>query len=205
MRKTLVAVALLGAAYSAVTTSYAADVEPGCADNWSGFYVGAHAGYAFGDSDTVGLVGDADWKGFIGGPLAGYNFQFCDFVLGLEGDAGFGEVDDSDGLVNDIDLEPNGHARLRLGMPFDNIMPFVAGGLAVADIDLRRAGVGKDSEVHFGFTVGGGLDFMATENIVVRAEYLFDWYGEENYNIGPTNVDVDGYSHTIRGALIWKF
>lgn len=200
MKKTLVAVALLGAAYTAIGTSYAADVDPGCADNWSGFYLGGHAGYAFGDSDTVGLVGDADWNGFLGGPLVGYNIQYCDFLVGLEADAGFGDVDDSDGAINNIDIDMNGHIRVRFGLPFDNIMPFVAGGLAIADVDLSGGG-NSDSKTHLGFTIGAGLDFMATENIVVRAEYLFDDYESNSY----AGVDVDGYTHTIRGALIWKF
>jgi outer membrane immunogenic protein len=204
MNRRLLAGPLAFAALFAAGTAQAADPAPGCADNWSGFYVGAHAGYGFGDSDTIGAIGDADWEGFVGGGLAGYNIQYCDFVVGIEGDFGFGEIDDADGVVDDIDLEPNGHARIRLGVPMDNIMPFVAAGVAIADIDLTVPGAGNDSETHFGFSVGGGVDVMMSENIIVRAEYLFDYYGEEAYAIGG-GVDVDGYTHTIRGALIWKF
>jgi outer membrane immunogenic protein len=200
MRKAFLGAALLGAAFSFATAANAADPVPECADNWSGFYVGGHAGYVTGDSDTVGLVGDADWSGFLGGGLAGYNWQHCSFVVGFEADIGFGDVDDSDAAVNDIEIDLNGHARIRFGLPFDNIMPFVAGGLAIADVDLSSAAV-SDSKTHIGYSVGGGLDFMATENIVVRAEYIFDDYESKSYG----GVDVDGYTHTIRGAVIWRF
>jgi outer membrane immunogenic protein len=203
MRKAFLVAALLGAAWTFTTAANAADPAPECADNWSGFYFGGHAGYAFGDSDTVGVVGDADWNGFLGGPLAGYNIQFCNFVLGLEVDAGFGDVDDSVGAITNIDIDMNGHARVRLGLPFDNVMPFVAAGLAIADVDLQ-VGAASDSHTHLGFSVGGGIDFMATENIVIRAEYLFDDYESKNYAVGG-GVSVDGYTHTIRGAIIWKF
>jgi outer membrane immunogenic protein len=191
----------MGAAFT--TMANATEPVPGCPDNWNGLYFGGHAGYAFGDSDTVGLVGDGDWNGFLGGPLAGYNIQFCDFVVGLEADAGFGDVDDTDGAITNIDIDMNAHVRVRLGLPFDNVMPFVAGGLAIADVDLR-SGAATDSHTHLGFSIGGGIDFMVTDNVVIRAEYLFDDYESKNYAIGG-GVGVDGYTHTIRGAVMFKF
>lgn len=76
---------------------------------WSGFYVGAQAGYAWGgnghdfgtvtavdlDGDGItdvtavdsGAFGDDDDNdGFVGGAHAGYNFQFGSIVIGAEAD-----------------------------------------------------------------------------------------------------------------------
>jgi outer membrane immunogenic protein len=223
MKRQLVALALIGAAYSSVSAASAADVTPACTDNWSGIYFGGFGGYSFGDNDTVGAVGDADWSGFLGGPLGGFNielghtfggvFEGCDFVIGIEGDVGFGEVDGRDGVVNDIDLEPNGHIRARLGHPLDDIapfdgmkiMPFVAGGLAIADVDMRIPGLGVDSHTHFGFSIGGGVDLKLTDNIIVRGEYLFDDYESKTYNYPGAAVRVDGFTNTFRGAVMFKF
>src|SRR6478609_10839090 len=53
---------------------------------WTGFYVGANAGYGWGNTSTnnLGQVGDLD--GFIGGGQVGYNYQIGQFVLGAEAD-----------------------------------------------------------------------------------------------------------------------
>jgi outer membrane immunogenic protein len=65
---------------------------------WPGFYVGGHAGGAWGDTsthDTFTYVGDPTFNGslnstgFIGGAQAGYNFQRGRFVFGIEGDLGY--------------------------------------------------------------------------------------------------------------------
>ncbi|MFN0191233.1 MAG: outer membrane protein [Aestuariivirga sp.] len=181
-------------------TAYAADPVEACADNWSGLYGGLHGGYGFGDVDTG--AGDTDIEGFIGGGLAGWNFQTCNFVIGMEGDIGFGEIDGRDGAVDDFDVEPNGHLRIRAGLPMDNIMPFIAGGLAIADADLRTAAA-SDSELHLGFSIGAGVDWMVTEHFVIRGEYLFDMYGKESYNAPGGSVDFD--THTLRAAAIFHW
>jgi outer membrane immunogenic protein len=65
---------------------------------WQGFYLGGHAGGAWGGpdvSDTFVYVGDPSFNGglngagFIGGAQAGYNIQRGRFVFGLEGDLGY--------------------------------------------------------------------------------------------------------------------
>jgi outer membrane immunogenic protein len=72
--------------------------------NWTGFYAGVNAGYAWG-SDTVslqetapgaqpvdlaavGAAGSPSFSpdGFVGGAQAGYNYQFGDVVFGFETD-----------------------------------------------------------------------------------------------------------------------
>ena len=202
---------LLAAAGLALSVSAAAAADaPGCSDQWSGVYAGVHAGYMFGDTDTVGnsadAVGDVDLSGFLGGGIVGFNYQNCNWVFGVEGDMGFGEADGSDGAFNDIDLEPNGHLRARIGGIVDNnMLLFAAAGLAVADMDATIPGVGNDSHIHYGFTVGAGVDYMIDPNWVIRAEYLLDYYSSESYDYSAGNVDIDALTNTIRAAIIYKF
>ncbi len=65
---------------------------------WPGFYLGGHAGGAWGGpgvSDTFQYVGDPSFNGglngtgFIGGAQAGYNIQRGHFVFGPEADIGY--------------------------------------------------------------------------------------------------------------------
>jgi outer membrane immunogenic protein len=74
------------------------DTPPDFSPIWPGFYFGAHAGGAWGDTgthDTFTYVGDPTFNGslgsmgFIGGAQAGYNIQRGRFVFGIEGDIGY--------------------------------------------------------------------------------------------------------------------
>ncbi len=81
--------------------------EPASAFNWTGFYAGINAGYAWGDSHfstqtvfspigyfatssvpAIAAIGNqfANTDGFTGGGQVGYNWQYNNFVLGFETD-----------------------------------------------------------------------------------------------------------------------
>src|SRR3954447_11728273 len=85
--------------------------------NWSGFYIGAHGGWGFGD-------GDFD-DGFIVGGQLGVNWQFNNFVLGAEGDGSFTDWGSDNDAV--------GTVRLRGGFALDRFMPYITGGAAFGD------------------------------------------------------------------------
>lgn len=103
----LIGVAAAAAADLAPNTYVKAPVAPAPAYDWSGFYVGANAGGAWGSFDpttstvysstgyfgptivpSVNAAGIQSIKpaGFTGGLEAGYNWQLNSLVLGLEGD-----------------------------------------------------------------------------------------------------------------------
>jgi outer membrane immunogenic protein len=77
---------------------------PVVVSDWTGFYVGGHAGYGwskFDDIDEGNLVGfftgdsftSPEPKGFVGGFHAGYNWQVSSMlVLGIEGDFSFSNM-----------------------------------------------------------------------------------------------------------------
>jgi len=130
---------------------------------WTGFYVGANAGYAFGDgrAETVGtpgfltLVGpgivpgslNTKPDGFIGGAQIGYNVQFGSFVAGVETDIQFTDLKKSQSFTGipvlttqlttsaTSEIEYLGTVRGRLGFtPFDRLLVYGTGGLAYAEI-----------------------------------------------------------------------
>ena len=84
-----------------VYTKAPVKVDP--AYDWSGFYLGVHAGYIWGRSrvfdDGVLTESGAPTDGFVGGLLAGYNRQSGPFVLGLEGDFGWSNAKGS-GIIS---------------------------------------------------------------------------------------------------------
>src|SRR4051812_43333546 len=59
--------------------------------DWSGHYLGLHAGYLWGHTaiheDT--MVAGGDVRGFVGGVLGGFNVLHNGHIMGLEGDFGW--------------------------------------------------------------------------------------------------------------------
>jgi outer membrane immunogenic protein len=117
--------------------------------NWSGFYIGAHAGYGWGrdpftDPIDTGLVlTDINSNGFVGGFQAGGNWQWGAWVGGLEIDlSGTGIKGSTTGTVvfpgGDIRTQSRtdkfdllGSARTRIGfLPWPNLLVYGTGGLA---------------------------------------------------------------------------
>ena len=215
---------LLSAAAGALMLSsgaaYAADLiieEPlpieASAYDWSGLYLGAHAGYLWGTVEVseLGVVeADGDLDGFIGGLYAGYNAQFDNVVLGIEGDLGFGSVSGSGAPAPapaddyTYDLNWNGHLRARAGFAADQFLVYVAGGLAFANHTLSE-GAFSDTQTHVGWTLGVGAEYAVTENIALRAEYLYDDYGSADYVLGIEPYEVALKAHTVRLGLSVAF
>lgn len=120
--------------------------------SWTGFYLGANAGYGWGDaSGNVAVDGglySASYSpdGFFGGGQVGYNFQFeNNVVLGVEADIEFGDLNDNfsyldAGTIDDVGFDVTtgvkveyfGTVRGRLGYAIDNFLPYVTGGFAWA-------------------------------------------------------------------------
>src|SRR5215831_16810122 len=86
--------------------------------SWTGFYIGANAGYGWG-SGSVDFAGSdstldaiargqipaslaGDPQGFVGGGQAGYNWQTGLLVLGLEADIQWTDIKKSAVLSTDI-------------------------------------------------------------------------------------------------------
>lgn len=135
--------------------------------NWTGFYIGGHAGYDWGKStDTITGVDAAsanflgtqvatslplDPRGFIGGGQLGYNWQISPlWVAGLEADISWvdakrtvslpGPTDPSRIVTATERLDWFGTVRGRLGItPADRLLIFATGGLAYGHVNLSTA------------------------------------------------------------------
>jgi outer membrane immunogenic protein len=194
--------------------------------NWTGFYVGGHVGYLWGrthvEEDGV-VVDNAPTNGVIGGALAGYNWQYNQFVFGLEGDFGWTNADGTGNTLppvittttqapNTYDFKWTSHVRGRLGYAADRWLFFVAGGLAIADFNFHEGAITTTTTTqitgatYVGWSIGGGVEYAITQNLLARVEFLYDDFGHKDY-VGsdgdPYRVSLTG--RTLRGALAWKF
>jgi outer membrane immunogenic protein len=112
---------------------------------------------------------------------------------------------------DDLDLDWEGAARLRLGYAVDRFLPYIAGGVAFGKVDLERiddlgASLGSTDETFTGWTVGVGLEYAFTDNFIGRAEYRYTDFGNEDMTINDlpaTNVDLT--TNDVRLGIAYKF
>lgn len=158
------------------------------------------AGIVPGELDT----GD---DGFTGGGQIGFNYQFGALVAGIEADLQFLDSNKSTAFTGaavlgtqlttqaESDIDYLGTVRGRLGFAFDRLLVYATGGLAYGDVS-SRAGVtgvqapalvwtGRSSEVQFGWTVGGGIEYAVTNNLTLKAEYLYYDLGDQTVRTIP--------------------
>jgi len=195
--------------------------------DWSGPYLGAHAGWLLGNADyderNYNISDfDADIDGFQGGLIAGFNHQVEQYVVGFEIDGGVGTADLDAGESTyynnyiSFDLKWNAHIRAKLGYQMQNALFFAAGGLAIAQITTDDVdwGYGEEDSTLVGWTVGCGTELAVNDSLTFRFEYLYDDYGSDSYMIDApaSSAYYPGYTaetsltaHTFRMAAVFRF
>jgi len=181
--------------------------------NWTGFYIGANGGGGWGhsywDADATGM----HLSGAQVGGTAGYNWQYGNAVLGLEGDLDWSNLkgtatstlcpagcSTSDSWLSTV--------RGRAGYAFGGILPYLTGGLAAGDIRATVPGFASDSTTNAGWTVGGGLEIALPGNWSAKAEYLHVNLGRFNCGldcgVSPTD-NVSMHDDIVRAGLNYHF
>jgi outer membrane immunogenic protein len=207
--------------------------------SWTGVYFGLNAGWlgannslvnqatpGFEEDDLVALAtGDfalGSKSGFIGGAEIGYNYQFNNWVAGIEADiqgiagqAVNGSITStsasgtlSSTLTGSMDTRWLGTLRGRLGfVPTPTLLVYGTGGLAYSEIQATTSLTQSDTNTGFtgsgtgdnfsylvtGWTAGGGVEWMFTQNWSVKLEYL-------HYDLGTTSFTWQAMDNNIGGV-----
>ncbi len=190
--------------------------------NWTGAYIGADAGYQWGNARLslpgVPTAASTDPSGFTLGAHAGYRYQFNNNMVAGAEVRGFGNF--GTGSTTGYGAAPNvsriengwgGDARLTLGYAIGRFMPYLAGGLALTEYKGYTSIVGGSSgfsDTRYGWTIGGGLAYAITDNIVTRVDYSYSDFGAKTHGTpgvpgGATRVRLD--THAVRAGLSYKF
>jgi outer membrane immunogenic protein len=183
--------------------------------NWTGWYVGASAGYASGrvvtgvPSDV--LAGNIKPKGFVGTVLGGYDYEFANnVVLGARlavpilsissttpGPPGFtfqGKVERAVVLAG------------RLGYAMGDVLPYALGGAVWGRGEGTVSNVGTAHADHTGYIVGGGVEYMFLQHWSLDANYTYVSMSKENYSFGAAGVAQEGYrSNNFTVGVNYRF
>lgn len=215
--------------------------------NWQGFYVGGQVSYgsvtskvAPGANDDLtapsnfiappgvtytwlSLPNAHDSRTGFGGYF-GYNGQWDDVVLGVEGNYihdGFRSASSSTGIFRNPDLSINsitnsnavvglsdfGSLRLRGGYVMGCFLPYAFAGSGFGSQTVDRtvsaspgplfAGITAASKTKlvYGYSVGAGVDVMLVAGLFMRAEYEYR----------RVTSDIESNINTVRLGLGYKF
>lgn len=207
---------LLSASVAALMMVSPAEAQQTAASAWEGAYIGVHGGYGGGDTDShssspFASLGSYTTEGGFGGVQAGYNWELAGFLVGLEGDVSFGDIE-GDSIFGEkkpsSELDWMATARARIGVLITpSILAYATGGVAWGEWDdklepaLRIGG----TDVSVGWTIGGGVESKLTDTITIKLEYLYIDFGDETYKFDAEgeliNAKFDHELHTVKVGL----
>jgi outer membrane immunogenic protein len=207
---------IAAAAIVLASSANAADIRPAykaapvmpATYSWTGFYIGGHVGYGWGETNATptGIVGllatpfSFDHDGFMGGGTIGFNYQYGNIVIGTEADISWSDVSGSGNSVFLFGLIPGASAggsvqnnwvatvSTRLGVAFDRLLVYGKAGVAYADNDYTANAVipgvlnyrSTISETETGWLIGGGVEWAFADNWTAKIEGTYMDFGQKN-------------------------
>ncbi|MBT9289594.1 outer membrane protein [Prosthecodimorpha staleyi] len=187
-----------------------ASATPACAAaRFGGFYAGVNAGGMVQKSDFTDV--DYFWyggtksysaQGATAGVQAGYNYVFCNTLVGFEVDANWANASSKKNFTTystqSSSIDWFGTARLRAGFAVDNFLLYGTGGLAWGDIksgwDFNKtywfpdADFKKLNTLGVGWVAGAGIEYAVTDKISIKAEGLYMDLGSKTGRTNPYDV-----------------
>lgn len=202
---------LTGTVFSALAVTPAFAQPP--LFNWSGFYVGANLGGAWGESSIDETQAGFWWvnsvtvhpTGVIGGLQAGHNWQAGNLVYGVEADISLSSAKErtivaatTPPVTYGSKLTALGTLRARVGIAADRTLFFVTAGGAYGKLkneifdtsNFAPPTVSRESSA-WGWVAGGGIEHAFANNWSARVEFLHARFG------GDTVSDA-GNTYTFR-------
>ena len=170
-------------------------------DSWDGFYIGIQTGGVWGSGDVTysngtGGTFDADGlepDGLLSGLYGGYSWLVSgSWLVGVEGEWNYASAYDS-GLVTHaplmrtkLDQNWDDSIRLRLGTVTGDYLPYITGGAAWSQFELRDCYIQNcqsDDLTLNGWTAGAGIEMKLSERLHARIQYRYTDYGEKTIQL----------------------
>ncbi|WP_273754664.1 outer membrane protein [Bartonella sp. MM73XJBT.G] len=197
---------------------------------YTGYNVDLGNGVIFGLDTDVSFIGKKDT---INSPTMAVGFgKSVDEINKLLDDAKIERkngltVAGSDEYVESITMKEkwSGATRVRIGFAADRIMPYIAGGVAytqmqgISALEVKKnsllsaednggkliasGNVYDETKTLVGFTLGAGVDFAMTDNVLLRAEYRYSDYGKKKYF--KDTAELQYKTNDFRVGVAYKF
>ena len=203
-----VSAALLAQGLSARAADLAVYADETSLD-WSGFYIGALAGYARNQAKDLSTGRTLKNNSvFDMGLLAGYSFQSGRMVYGLEADiTPLVLTKEKKGNIGGIRrrlFSPFATLRARAGVATGSMLIYATAGYALGAGSLKTTGKSKE-RVHGGWAAGGGIEYALGKNWALRTEYLYEAFGKKKYKLSPARKVKYEHAHVFRIGVTYRF
>lgn len=195
--------------------------------SWTGLYVGGQIGYGWstgsfnisgfgpGIPASINAAADTNPAGVSGGGHAGYQYQFNQLVLGVEGSidgtsqsaAGatafpFAFKGTTVAVHSAADAE--GTIRGKMGIALDRVLIYGTGGVAFGGWSASLSAAAPNllpplfasastTAARPGWTAGGGLEYAITNDWWLFAEYRFADFGSLDNHVLAVSVPTGGF------------
>jgi outer membrane immunogenic protein len=153
-------------------------------------------------------------SGVVGGLQAGYNYQIQSFVVGVEGDLDWSSAKSSRDVNwpvfdhHSTNLPFFADLRGRFGYAFDRFLPYVTGGVVVADIqdkvDSPTSSLDR-GDTSTGWTLGAGLEYAIDAHWSVKADYLYMQFPDVAKNSGGYAFKLKDSAQVARAGINYRF
>jgi outer membrane immunogenic protein len=202
--------------------------------SWTGCYIGAAGGGAWGNSKHVSgdpgtfgldITNRYSMTGGIVGVEYGCNWQTGRFVLGSESDFSFTNLRGSAHNIPPFNTDAISHTkerwlsttRVRAGfLPTDQWLLYVTGGVATArveafiDATAVGGGTASESRTRWGWTAGAGAEYALGGAWTAKLDYLYVRLNDRTYlNLPPPGFTIRGNvpvdEHILRVGVNYKF
>jgi outer membrane immunogenic protein len=214
----------LAADLPAQTYNKAPVYMPAAIYNWTGFYVGGNIGGDWRNSNAL----NSNSGQFIAGVQGGADYQFArSWVVGVEANYSFKPSNDNTGFAfvaprgaglvsNNSDSRGLGSVTGRVGWTWGPGLLYVKGGYGFRDNGSNIAVTVAGAPVPFtynrsqdGYTVGGGLEYMFTQNWSGKLEYQYFNFGNSQFIAGPVALvglgSFRSNEQTFKAGINYRF
>ena len=212
-----------------LSDSSSGDGSPAVSSDGMDFYAGIQGSFLVPDFDVSNdVLGNGEivlesagelLSGALGVYLGGELHASHNITIGLEFDVNTTNASQNGDAVearhqqvpveNSYSFNSYGSGRLRLGYSYGSIMPYITGGVALANIEVGSDYTEADYQLDgsdwvYGYTLGVGAEYMINDMFRVRAEYRYSDFGTTDITIktgydepAKTTYEVDVKSQAL--------
>ena len=209
-----------GGAALPLTSTRSQNLLPAPATDWTGCYVGVHAGGGvLADTFTSfdgGNFTTVDGGGAVAGGQAGCNYQAGMTVFGVEGDAAWSNIANrfSRSTLAFMGVSSDRHRwtadiAARGGFAFEHALLYGKAGAAAGRFDFFTSDSFGDflqgNATLTGLLLGLGVEYAFAPNWSAKLEYNHVGYLSRTVALGPLNTSDSTTTNTVKAGINYKF
>jgi outer membrane immunogenic protein len=192
--------------------------------NWTGCYVGVHAGGGLIETTFIGHVSDQGGGGLIGGQT-GCNYQTGQFVFGVEGEGAWSGMTsrfsqqffDGASSLESVRNRWDADISLRVGFAIDRTLVYGKAGAALGNFEFKQAEANEPfsrSSAHGESTLGGlllgaGVEYGFAPSWTAKLEYNFIGFADKDVHFntlsGPETETEAARKQIVKVGVNYRF